>query len=255
MLTDSARREPNWAIPGRVKRVGYLDGSNGHDDDVPWGQMSARMAPFGKAGLQIHCHANGDRALDASLGSLAELQRNNPRFDHRFTIEHYSMSTPMQARRLAALGGIASVNIYFVHYRSQLHRDQAFGPDRSEALARLGSLEREGVTFALHSDFPQVIVPMHPLTAVWTAVNRLAADGKTVMAPGERISVGRALRAVTIDAAYILGMENEVGSLEPGKFADFAILEEDPYAIRPKRLTDIRIWGTALAGELYPSER
>lgn len=234
---------------------GYLDGSNGIVNDVPWDQMAARMAPFWNAGLQIHCHANGDLALDACLSSLASLQEMKPRFDHRFTVEHYSMSDTMQARRLKALGGIASVNIYFTSSRSQLHSNHAFGPDRSEALARLGTLEREGVVFALHSDYPQVVVPMDPLAAVWTAVNRFAEDGKTVMAPGERIGVDRALRAVTIDAAYVLGMEDEVGSLEPGKFADFAVLEKDPYAVDPTRIKDISIWGTALSGKLYKADR
>jgi len=101
----------------------------------------------------------------------------------------------------------------------------AYAPKRSEAFARLGSLEREAVIFGLHSDYPRVIVPMEPLTAVWTAANRYAEDGNTMVAPGERIRVDQALRAVTIDAAYVLGMEDRAGSLEPGRFADFAILE------------------------------
>ena len=61
------------------------------------------------------------------------------------------------------------------------------------------------------------------------------------------------MRAVTIDAAYVLGLEDKVGSLEPGKFADFAILEEDPFEVDPIRLKDIKVWGTALSGKLQPA--
>lgn len=241
------------AMSLRMNFPGYLDGSNGLRNFVPWEDMADRMEPFWRRGLQIHCHANGDEAVDASLNALAQLQQRFPRFDHRFTLEHYCISDPMQARRLKALGGLASVNNYFTHFRSQLHSAVGYGPDRSEAVARLGSLEREGVIFALHSDYSLVVVPMHPLTAAWIAVNRIAEDGRTVVGEGERIGVDRAMRAVTIDAAYILGLERKVGSLEPGKFADFAILDEDPWEVDPMRLKDIGIWGTALAGQLQPA--
>ena len=135
-----------------------------------------------------------------------------------------------------------------MHYRSHVHADVGYGPDRSEAVARLGSLEREGVSFALHSDYALVPVPMHPLTAAWVATTRLSADRTSVLAPGERIGRERALRAVTVDAARALGMDRHVGSLEPGKFADFAVLEEDPFEVPDERLPDIAIWGTVLGG-------
>ena len=82
-----------------------------------------------------------------------------------------------------------------------------------------------------------------------------AEDGKTVVAPDERIGVERALRAVTIDAAYVLGMEDKIGSLEQGKFADFCILEEDPMEVEPEHIKDIKIWGTVLGGKKFQCKK
>jgi len=231
-----------------MNQPGYLDDDTAHTGEIPWENMVDRMRPFWKAGIQIHSHANGDRTVDMTLDTLAALQSEHPRFDHRFTIEHYCLSNPSQAKRLAALGGLASVNIYFVHYRAQLHSDRGFGPDRSEATARLGSLERAGVTFALHSDFNLVVTPLSPLTAAWCAVNRLAADGSTVMAPGERISVDRALRAMTIDAAHVLNRDDRLGSIEVGKYADFTVLDDDPYEVNVEKLNRISVHDTVLEG-------
>lgn len=241
------------AMSLRLRFPGYLDGSNGLRGDIPWHELADRMLPYWKAGIQIHAHANGDETIDVTLDALARLQELHPRFDHRFTIEHYCISAPYQARRLKALGGLASVNNYFVHYRGQIHDRQGFGPDRAEATARLGSLEREGVVFALHSDFSLVVAPMHPLTAVWIAVNRIAADGETVLAPGERIGVDRALRAITIDAAHVMRLDHDLGSIEVGKLADFTILDENPYEVDAISLRDIPIWGTVLGGVKQPA--
>jgi hypothetical protein len=238
----------------RLNFPGYLDGEIGLTGEVPWQDMVERMLPFWQAGIQIHSHANGDETIDMTLNTLNALQNLAPRFDHRFTIEHYCISTPAQARRLAALGGLASVNPFFVHYRSNIHTDQGFGPDRTESTARLGSLVRAGATFALHSDYNLVVAPMHPLTAAWIAVNRLAADGETVMAPGECISVDQALRAITVDAAFVLNRDDRLGSIEVGKYADFTILDDDPYEVDPRHLKDIGIRGTVLGGEVHRVE-
>lgn len=239
------------AMTLRLNYPGYLDGHEGHRGETPWDELFETMLPYWKAGVQIHSHANGDETVQMTLDVLERLQLAHPRFDHRFTIEHYCISTPAQARRLKALGGLASVNNYFVHFRSQLHSTQGYGPDRAEATARLGSLAREGVTFALHSDFSLVLTPISPLTAVWIAVNRIGLDGETVLAPGERIDVDRAMRAITVDAAHILSRDHVMGSIEAGKLADFTILDDDPYDVDPLSIRDIRVHGTVLGGKVF----
>ena len=239
------------AMTLKLNFPGYLDGEEGLTGDVGWDEMVDRMLPFWENGIQIHSHANGDETVDMTLDTLNALQNRAPRFDHRFTIEHYCISTPAQARRLAALGGLASVNPYFVHYRSNIHNDHGFGPDRTESTARLGSLVDAGAKFALHSDYNLVVAPMHPLTAAWIAVNRLGADEQTVLSAGERISVDQAMRAITIDAAFVLNQDHRLGSIEAGKCADFSILDEDPYLVDATDIRNIGVQGTVLAGEIY----
>ena len=91
---------------------------------------------------------------------------------------------------------------------------------------------------------------MHPLTAAWIAINRLAADGETVMAPGERIDVDHALRAITVDAAFVLRRDRQLRSIEVGKLADFTILGDDPYEVDPATIKDIPVLGTILGGNV-----
>lgn len=235
----------------RLRYPGYLDGHEGHRGETPWEDLVDAMLPYWKAGFQIHSHANGDETVEMTLDLLEKLQLAHPRFDHRFTIEHYCLSTPDQARRLKALGGLASVNNMFVHFRALLHADSGFGFDRAEATARLGSLAREGVVFALHSDFSLVLTPISPLTAAWIAVERIALDGETVLAPGERIGIDRAMRAITIDAAHVIGRDKVHGSVEVGKHADFTVLDEDPYEVETSRIRDIRVHATVLGGKTF----
>lgn len=252
LTTHGVKYINDGSYPSMTLRLGfpgYLDGEVGLTGEIPWEEVYDRMLPFWMNDIQIHSHANGDETVDMTLNVLARLLREHPRFDHRFVIEHYCLSTPAQARRLAALGGAASVNAYFVRYRAQMHADVGFGPDRSEATARLGSLERAGAAFALHSDFNLVVTPLSPLTVAEIAVTRIGADGTTVLAPGERISVDRALRAITVDAAHLLRRDDHLGSIEAGKLADFTVLADDPYEVDPTELGSIEVVGTILGGE------
>lgn len=229
---------------------GYLEGGQGNIGDAPYDEVWKQFKPYWDAGVHIHVHANGDAAINATLNALEYVQNERPRVNHRFCVEHYVVSTTAQAKRMADLGACASVNVTYVNTRSQRYRDLVMGPDRAESMGRLASLAAEGVTFALHSDY--ALVPLNPLLHIYTAVTRLGLDGKTVQAPGERISVERAFRAVTMDAAYVLKKEATHGSIEQGKFADFAVLEEDPFSVDAIAIKDIKIWGTILGGKKQP---
>jgi hypothetical protein len=83
-------------------------------------------------------------------------------------------------------------------------------------------------------------------------VHRLTASGR-VLGEHERISVDDALRAITLGAAYTLKLDGEVGSIECGKRADFAVLEDDPLEIGAERLKDVRVWGTVQGGRVFPA--
>ena len=88
---------------------------------------------------------------------------------------------------------------------------------------------------------------------MWCAVNRLTASGR-VLGPDERISPEDALHAVTLGAAWQLKLDHEIGSIEAGKLADFAILDDDPLAVEPETIKDIGVWGTVLGGVPMPAD-
>jgi hypothetical protein len=105
-----------------------------------------------------------------------------------------------------------------------------------------------GVPLAIHSDAP--VTPLGPLFTAWCAVNRNTASGR-VLGAEERISVSDALRAITLGAAFTLGLDSDIGSIECGKRADFAVLEDDPTEIGGDRLKDVRVWGTVQGGRIF----
>lgn len=227
---------------------GYLDGHEGVWM-VPLATTQEWAQAFWDEGFQIHAHTNGDGSAAALIDLLRELQRKTPRTDHRFTLEHFAYTTEDQNRQLHALGAVVSANPYYQYILSDIYSERWLGEDRGRQMVKLGSLERLGVPFALHSDCP--MAPLSPLTLVDTAVNRVTINGNQ-NARSERVSVAAALRAITIDAAWIMGWENEVGSIRAGKKADFAVLEEDPLKTNPGKLKNIKVWGTVFEGELYP---
>jgi len=227
---------------------GYIDGHEGLWMAPP--EVTAAWARvFWKAGYKLHAHTNGDKSAAAFIDLLRQLQADYPRVDHRFTLEHFAYSTEDQSRQLKALGAVVSANPYYHYLLSDIYSELWLGEDRGSQMVRLGSLERNGVPFALHSDSP--MAPLSPLTLAYNASNRVTINGK-LSAPQERISLDAALRAITINAAWIMGWEDEIGSIRAGKRADFTVLDADPYEVGAGKLREIPIWGTVFEGALYP---
>ncbi len=232
----------------QLQEPGFIDGHHG-EWLMPPEQVEALARAFWNEGFRIHVHCTGDMGLELALDVLEKLQFERPRVNHRFTIEHFGVSTPEQVRRIADLGALVSANAYYVHELADAYYRHSFGHERASQIARLGTVARHGIPFALHTDF--TMAPALPLTSAWVAVNRLSESG-AVMAPEERLTVEQAMRAITVDAAYVLGLEHEIGSIRAGKKADFTVLEADPFETPPEDLKDIPVWGTVFEGEPAP---
>ncbi|WP_397600459.1 amidohydrolase [Silvanigrella sp.] len=212
--------------------------------------MYKKMAPWWKNGFQIFVHSVGTESHDTIIDVLEKLLNEKPRFDHRFTFEHFGISRADQIKKMKNLGASANVNIYYLWLRGEMYMKE-IGKDRANMMSRLGSLIHSGVPMSVHSDTP--VGPPKPLLAMSIAVNRLGQSGKNALASNESISVEHALKMVTIDAAYILGMDNKIGSIEAGKLADFTILKDNPLKFNKKKIADIQVIGTVVGGKYYPS--
>ncbi len=201
-----------------------------------------------RAGVQVHTHTNGDEATEMALDNIAAALAEVPRADHRFTLQHVQLAETAQFRRMKPLG--VGVNLFANHhfYWGDQHRTVTVGPERAERMNACASALREGVPLAIHSDAP--VTPLGPLFTAWCAVNRLTASGH-VQGAHERITVPEALRAITIGAAYSLGIDAEVGSIECGKRADFVVLGDDPTQAKPEKLRDVPVWGTVQGGRVF----
>jgi len=231
-----------------VEQPGYTDGRKGLWITRPE-DMVATYRPWWEAGFHLHTHTNGNAGVDAVVRALRGLQESKPRFDHRFTIQHYGISTPENARDLATLGGLASVNPYYLHNRADLNVPY-LGTDRAELSSRLGTLVGAGVVTAMHTDTP--VSPPIPLESMWIAVNRIGRFSGKVLGAGERVTAMQALKMVTIDAAYTLGVEDRVGSIRTGKLADFTVLDRSPLAVESMAIRDIPVWGIVVGGVKHP---
>ena len=158
---------------------------------------------------------------------------------------HAQTARDDQLDKMKALGVIPSFFVLHTYYWGDRHRDVFLGPQRAMRISPAESALKRGVRFTIHTDTP--VVPMDPLRLMWSAANRISSSGKVIGA-AERISPTQALRAVTIDAAWQAFEENNRGSIEPGKLADFAILSASPLE-DPAQIKDIQVLETIVGGK------
>jgi predicted amidohydrolase YtcJ len=208
-----------------------------------------RMSVWHGAGYQLAIHTNGDGATDRMLDALDALLTRHPRPDHRHRLEHAQMLTPDQIARMGTLGVLANVFAKHLYYWGDWHRTATLGPDRAAQMDPCGSLARAGHRFSIHSD--AWVTPIDQLEAMWTAMVRRTRSG-VVLGEDERLTLDQALRAVTIDAAFLLGEDRDKGSIEGGKLADLTVVDrpldpDDPDSVRAAEPV-----ATVLGGRVLP---
>jgi len=236
---------------GRLKWPGYYNGAPNGIWNFPPARLKEMIKSYHAAGLHVHIHVNGDQASEYALECLEEALTEHPRPDHRHTLQHCQMADEAQFRKMAELGVCVNLFANHIFYWGDQHEALTMGPDRARRMDACATALAAGVPLSLHCDAP--VTPLGPLFSAWAAVNRLTSTGR-VLGPEERISVADALHAVTLGAAHELKLDHLVGSIEVGKFADFAVLAEDPMEVAPEALKDIYVHGTVVAGVPFDSK-
>jgi predicted amidohydrolase YtcJ len=197
-------------------------------------------------GLQVAIHCLGTWAIEQALTAFEHALRASPRAEPRFRIEHFTYPTGAQIRRAQSLGVVACVQPPFVftggHRREQTARELG-GDVRSLPLR---TMLDAGMVVAATSDSPGA--PVEPLLGLYAMVTRQTQGGGPPAGPDEAVTPLDGLRMYTRTAAYAMGREREVGSLEPGKRADLVVLSHDPTAVDPAFLRDILVEQTYVEG-------
>lgn len=246
-------------VDGSIQGFTARLGAPGYHNGAPNGlwyvapeDLKRIVGIYHAAGVQLHIHTNGDEATDAALDAVACALETAPRADHRHTLQHCQMARPEQLARAKALGLCVNLFSNHLYYWGDVHRDVTIGPARVARMNPAASALRMGIAFSIHSDAP--VTPLGPLFVAWCAVNRMSSSG-AVLGPEERLSVPQALHAITLGAAYTLHMDTDIGSITPGKQADFVVLADDPLTTPPEALKDIAILATMVGGAIHPAAR
>ncbi len=228
-----------------VKNMGLGTDHTGHMN-FSEADFTAIVMKHAALGRQIATHTQGDRAVEATLNAYELALATYPNARRPFRLEHCALMTEAQIQRAMRLGVVCSFFLAHIYYWGEMLRDAMFGPERLAHYMPSGMATRAGMRLSQHFDTPMTWP--NALLILYLATTRRSRAGN-VIGESEIVDIDAALRSLTIDAAYQIGMEDRVGSIAPGKYADFVILDKNPRAVDPNRLLDIEIKGTWLGGK------
>jgi predicted amidohydrolase YtcJ len=186
--------------------------------------------------------------LQASLQAIRNALRQTPAPDHRTTLQHVQVARDEQFALMKRLGVSPNFLISHIYYCGDAWLKAMGGPVKGSIVNATGTAMRHGLRFGLHSDHP--VTPVDRLLAMSNATNRLSINGTSV-GLSERITIDAALKAITIDAAYLLGEEHSKGSIVIGKLADLTVLDRDIRLLEPKDLRTANVVATVVGGVVH----
>jgi hypothetical protein len=231
--------KPYWVPPaGRGKDYA---GSPAMTDD----EANAFVEEAFRKGWQIHVHCNGDAAADQFIRAVRLAVAKHGPGDRRPVMVHAQTVREDQLDAMKELGIIPSFFGMHTYYWGDWHRDSVLGPERASRISPAASALKRGIPFTQHHDAP-VALPSS-LMVLFSQVNRVTRSGQ-VLGPEQRVSAMDAIKSITINAAHQYFEEHTKGSLEPGKLADFVILDRNPLTVDPLAIKDIKVVETIKEG-------
>lgn len=221
------------------------------DLTFPQAQLNEHVLNFHERGFRVATHGNGDRAIESIIEAYEWAIKKGVKRNHRHRIEHVQMASYNDLKKMKELNIAASFFINHIYYWGDRHRDIFVGVERAERMNPVKEAEDLGLLYTLHSDCP--ITPISPLFSVWAAVNRLTKDNH-VLGENLKIDVETALKTMTIYGAELNFEEDDKGTIEIGKAADFVVLQENPLKIKPEKIKDIAVLKTIIDGTVVYSK-
>ena len=210
---------------------------------VPREMLFQQVAGLYERRIQVAIHCNGDASIEDGLDAIEYAMQQHPWPEARPLMIHAQMTREDQIARMAELGVTPSFFSAHTYYWGDRHAAIFMGPERAANMSPARWAQEAGVRFSSHLDTP--VTPMLPLQAVWSQVERKSTSG-TVIGPDQRIDRLSALRAVTIDAAWQVFMDDVIGSIEPGKDADLVVLSDNP--LTAPDIRSLKVDRTIIAG-------
>ncbi len=207
------------------------------------------------AGLTVHVHAIGDRAVRSTLDAFADARKHNGALDNRGQIAHLELIDPRDFARFRELGVIANFQLLWAQRDDYIDGATVkyIGPERARHLYPARSLRDAGAKIAGGSDWG--VSSFDAFTAMEHAITRSERRGRPPLLPEQSLNLQDMVDAYTINAAFALKQERTTGSLEPGKRGDFIVLDRDIFSIDPFDLHDTQVTATYLDGrEVYAAK-
>ncbi|MEO0367950.1 MAG: amidohydrolase family protein [Pseudomonadota bacterium] len=210
-------------------------------------EFTRKYLDYHEAGWQIAVHTHGERAHQLLLDTVDNVLAVSPREDHRHRMEHLGLLDLPDIKRAAQLGVTPSFFIDHIYFFGTAIEDVLVGKERAERFMALQWATEHHERVSLHMDTPAT--PINPWRAMRTATTRIPRFATAPLNESQLMSQQDALEAMTIDAAWQLHMDDEIGSIEVGKQADFVVLSKNPLALPADEWMKITAQETWLAGE------
>ena len=240
--------DPVWPSPAMT--ACHPDGTTENVGEPYYGQEEVDQLVLDAAshGLQVAIHCIGNRAIEQGLNAFELAQREVPRDDPRYRIEHFSFAVAEQIERAHSLGVIISHQPPFLHAVGDFFESRSKEAGIESPPIPYRTMLDAGLMVASGSDFP--CAPVEPLLGLDALVARRARSGGHIVAADQAISALEGLRTYTLNSATAMFREHEVGSIEVGKRADLVVLSHDPSLVAPELIQQIVVQQTYVDGEL-----